>query len=57
MVYVSLSFVLLFERTEINNVDMLKIAADSLIHTLRRVEEFWGDFGKDGEQIYIKNTT
>lgn len=64
VVYVILSFVLLFERTEINNVDMLKIAlgciiyaADSLIHTLRRVEEFWGDFGKDGEQIYIKNTT
>lgn len=64
MVYVILSFVLLFERTEINNVDMLKIAlgciiyaADSLIHTLRRVEEFWGDFGKDGEQIYIKNKT
>lgn len=48
VVYVILPFVLLFERTEINNVDMLKVdieciiyAADSLIHTLRRIDEFF----------------
>lgn len=42
VVYVILPFVLLFERTEINNVDMWKVdieciicPADSLIHTLK----------------------
>lgn len=49
VVYVILPFVLLFERTEINNVDMWNVdiecviyAADSLIHTLRVEEFFWG---------------